>query len=459
MQLAILAAVLTALAQADNGTLPPVSGLAWRLLLVAASVFVAPLVALVGSQTLARRLDIAGHADDAEAWTSHLQSGVIGLWLVAVSVLLFVARWPQIVRGNWSLAGWPLVDELAILAPVIAPLLLLWAALYRLERSQQVAAFRERGQSPPPARLMQYLWMNSRYHLGLVLLPALVVIGGSELLASVKIDLGGACSAWWLGLPLVIVMLFLMPVVVRQMWPTSPLAAGPLRDELLAICTARRSRVREILVWHTGGYVANAAVVGLSCWLRYVLLTDGLITRLPNAQIAAVLRHELGHIRRRHLPLRLALLALPLIWWLALCTAWPELEPAAEQVFAGVGIPQSLLAAAIVPLVMLAYAAVAIGWYSRLLEHEADLEACIADDGQIDRQWADDFRRALTTLIGRAPEPLAARWMHPGLQSRLSLIDLATAEPRFAARFRSRLRWIALAIVALYILAIATALA
>ena len=29
---------------------------------------------------------------------------------------------------------------------------------------------------------------------------------------------------------------------------------------------------------------------------------------LPNAQIAAVLRNELGHIRRRHLPLRLALI-------------------------------------------------------------------------------------------------------------------------------------------------------
>jgi Zn-dependent protease with chaperone function len=458
MQLAILAAVLTALAQADNGALPPVSGLAWRLLLVAASVFVAPLAALVGSQTLARRIDSAGHADDSEAWTAHLQSGVIGLWLVAVSVLLFIARWPQIVRGNWSLAGWPLVDELAILAPVIAPLILLWAALYRLERSQQVAAFRERGQAPPPARLMHYLWMNSRYHLGLVLLPALVVIGGSELLAATKIDLGGASSAWWLGLPLVITLLVLMPVVLRQMWPTTPLAAGPLRDELLAICTARRAQVREILVWQTGGYVANAAVVGLSRWLRYVLLTDGLIARLPNAQIAAVLRHELGHIRRRHLPLRLALLALPLVWWLALCTAWPELEPAAEQIIARVGIPQSLLAAAIVPLAMLAYAVIAIGWYSRLLEHEADLDACTVEGGRIDPLWASDFRRALITLIGPAREPLAARWMHPGLHSRLALIDRAADSPQFASRFRARLRWIGLAIVGLYVVAAVVAL-
>lgn len=459
MQLAILAAVLTALAQADNGALPPVSGLAWRLLLVATSIFVAPLAALVGSQRLLRRFERLDDCEISEDWLSRLQSAVIVLWLAAVAVLLFVAQWPQIVRGNWALAGWPLVDELAILAPVIAPLLLLWAVLYRLERAGQVAAFHERGLTPPPAQLVQYLWQNARFHLGLVLLPALVVIGGNELLVAAKIDLGATSTAWWFGLPLVLIMLVLMPVILRRMWPTSPLPAGLLRDELLAICASRHARVREILLWHTGGCVANAAVVGMSRWLRYVLLTDGLITRLSTAQIAAVLRHELGHIRRRHLPLRLALLALPLVWWLALATAWPEIEPAAEQAFAAIGIPHSLLAAAIVPLAMLAYAVVAVGWYSRLLEHEADLEACTAESGTIATQMLDDFRSALTTLIGPGRESLAARWLHPSLHARLAFLDRAAHESQFACRYQARLRWIALAISLLYLAAIIVALA
>lgn len=459
MQLAILAAVLTALAQADNGVLPPVSGLAWRLLLAATAVFVAPLAALVGSQRLMRQIARAHDDEQTEAWLSRLQSASILLWLVAVAVLLFVAQWPQIVRGNWALAGWPLVDELAILAPVLAPLLLLWAALYRLERAGQIAAFRERGLQPPPAQLAQYLWQNARFHLGLVLLPALVVIGGNEILAAAKIDLGATSTAWWFGLPLVLIILVLMPVILRRMWPTSPLPAGPLRDELLAICAARRARVREILLWHTGGCVANAAVVGMSRWLRYVLLTDGLIRCLSTAQIAAVLRHELGHIRRRHLPLRLAVLALPLVAWLALATAWPELESTAERAFAAIGIPQSLLAAAIVPLAMLAYAVVAVGWYSRLLEHEADLEACTADDGQISRPMLDDFRSALTTLIGPGREPLAARWLHPGLHARLSFLDRAASEPQFSRQYHARLRRIALGIALLYVAAAIVALA
>jgi hypothetical protein len=49
--------------------------------------------------------------------------------------------------------------------------------------------------------------------------------------------------------------------------------------------------------------------------------------------------------------------------------------------------------------------------------------------------------------------------MHPGLGSRLDFIDRAMAEPRFAGCFQTRLRWIALAIVGLNILAIAVALA
>jgi Zn-dependent protease with chaperone function len=452
MQLAILAAVLTALAQTDHGALPPVSGLAWRLLLAATSVLIAPLAALAGSQRLLRHA--ARCADDeVEAWLSRLQTVVAALWLIAVGVLLFVVEWPQIVRGNWSLAGWPLVDELAILAPVLAPLVLLWAVLYRIERAGQVAAFRERGLKPPPPQLLRFLWLHARFHLGMVLLPALVVIGGSELLAAARIDLGGSSTAWWVGLPLVLMMLLLTPLFVRRMWHTSPLPAGALRDELLAICQARQSQVREILLWHTEGRVANAAVVGLSRWLRYVLLTDGLVARLPAPQIAAVLRHELGHIRRRHLPLRLALLALPLASWLALTSAWPELGSNTEAWFVHLGIPLSLVAAAIAPLAMLAYAVIAVGWYSRLLEHEADLEACITASGRFDQQYADDFSRALKTLIGPACESLASRWLHPGLKSRLAFISRIAGEPQFASRFQARLRIIALAIAALYAVA------
>lgn len=454
MQLAILAAVLAALAQANDAALPPLDGLTWRLTLAVSATLLAPLAAMVGAHRLARRIA----QDEIELPSeSRLQMAVIGMWLAAVAVILFVAGWPQIVRSNWSLAGWPLIDELAILTPVVLPLFLFWAALYWLERAGQVASYRERGIDPPPPQLFSYLWMQARYHLGLVLIPALVVIGGSELLAAMNVKIGSGSNAWWFGVPLVLTMLLLMPVLVRRMWQTSPLPAGSLRDELTAISRARRCGVREILVWHTGGCVANAAVVGFSRWLRYVLLTDALLARLSTAELAAVLRHELGHLRRGHLPLRLALLALPLAWWLAIETAWPGTERVVEQALTSAGIAAEIVTTAIAPLLMLVYAVVILGWYSRLLEHEADLEACTDDGGRLDKELASDFSRALSRLMGPARETWFGGWLHPTLKARLSFIRRCADDARISGRFHWRLRLIAAAIGMAYAAALAIA--
>ncbi len=459
MQLAILAAVLAALAAAESGG-GPVAGVAWRLVAVAGVMLVAPLAAAVGSWRLCPRNATEGIAcsDDRERAAARLQSVVLGLWVSAGLVVLFVAQWPRIVQSNWRLAGLPLVDELAILLPVIAPLLLVWAALYRLERAAQVAAYRARDLMPPPPQLAQYLWLHVRHHLGLIVLPALIVVGAFELLALSQITSAAPDAAWWFALPLLATMLVLMPLAVRRIWPTAPLPAGPLRDELEGICRAQHCPVREILVWNTSGYMANAAVVGLSRWLRYVLLTDALLARLSTAQTAAVLRHEVAHLRRWHLPLRLALLALPLAWWLALKHALPGIELAIEAKIAAAGPSAEVCIALVLPCAMLGYALVVVGWYSRLLEHDADFAACLAEDGSFDAGRAADFCRALVLLVGPSHESRLGQWLHPCLRDRLAFLRRIADAASCPARFDRRLRWIVLMIAALYLGAAAVAL-
>lgn len=457
MQLAILAAVLAALAAVENANTGPVSGLGWRLVLAAAVSLVAPLTALVGTQRLVSGLVRSIPDEHREARLAHLQARVVGLWLAAVLVVLFVAGWPQIVRGNWSLAAWPLVDELAILTPILLPLLVMWAMFYRLERTAQTLVFRARKLEPPPPRMLAYVWLHARFHLGLIVLPALAVIGVQDLLAAWRIDLSSGGAALWFGLPIVGGLLLMMPWAVRRIWRTTPLPAGELRDRLTKLCRERSCPVRELLVWHTDGYVANAAVVGLSRWLRYVLLTDGLLAKLTADEVAAVVRHELGHLRRRHLPLRLALLALPIVWWAAIKTACPGIEIVLSERVAATGLSSSLAANALVPLAMLVYAVVAVGWYSRRLEHDADLEACLDRNQQLDSQSTADFVRALTRLLGRGSESRLGQWLHPALTDRLRFLQQATTQPLFVARFRTRLRAIAGAIAVAYMAAAAIA--
>jgi len=205
-----------------------------------------------------------------------------------------------------------------------------------------------------------------------------------------------------------------------------------------------------MLIWHTNGTMANAAVVGVSRWLRYMLLTDLLIKRLSAPEIAAVVRHELAHLRRWHLPLRLALLVLPLAWWLALKLAWPEMEHVEPGMIATLGINAKLATALGLPLAMLTYAVVAMGWYSRLLEHDADLDACLTPDGRFDAQAASIYCQALVTLCGKSCDSRFAEWLHPSLRRRLQVIRSAAEDATFPARFRRRLSWIAAAIVAAY---------
>src|SRR2546423_3204813 len=294
MQLAILTAVLAAIAAAEGGG-GPVAGVAWRLVLIASATLIAPLAALVGTHRLSA---VAAGNGDGEDAASRLETIVAGLWLATVALILLVGQWPQIVRSNWQLAGWPLIDELAILLPVIAPLILIWAAMYRLERPNNF------GSAFLPRQLLTYVWMQARHQLAIVLLPPLAVVGVLESLTWLEIAPSKIDTAWWFALPLVGMMLVLMPIAVRRIWQTAPLAPSPLRDVLDGICHARSCQVREILVWHTGGTMANAAVVGLSRWLRYILLSDVLLSRLSGDEIAGVVRHELAHLRRWHLPLR-----------------------------------------------------------------------------------------------------------------------------------------------------------
>jgi STE24 endopeptidase len=60
--------------------------------------------------------------------------------------------------------------------------------------------------------------------------------------------------------------------------------------------------VRDLLVWRTHGTMINGAVIGLVGPLRYILLTDALLEHLPTRQVEAVMAHEVGHARHRHMP-------------------------------------------------------------------------------------------------------------------------------------------------------------
>jgi STE24 endopeptidase len=453
MQLAILIAVICALAHGD-ALQTPAGGALWRTALTLAGALVAPLAATLGSVRLAR--DLFGREDGPspavrENGAARLQTLAIVLWLVGVAATMYLVEWPRVVRSDWHLGGWPLVDEILVLLPVVLPLLFIWAAFYRLQWAMQRAIAARIGVPAGRPKLAQYLWLNARNHLALVLMPALAVVAFQETLKLAWPEADASGRAWWIYGPLLIALLVATPLAVRHLWRTSPLAAGPLRDELLAICRREGAGVRDILIWNTGGQMPNAAVAGLVRGLRYVLLTDALVARLSPVEIAAVLRHELGHIRGRHLPLRILVLALPIVAWLAVTSAFPALAENAAAALAWTGMSPALQMSLLFPAAIAVHAIFVVGAYSRWLEHEADLATCLTPAGVIDPAAAADFASALRKVVGPSRESRLAQWLHPSVPRRLDFLRQAADDPAIALRFRRRLQLVAWAIVATYL--------
>src|SRR5205823_12163326 len=121
----------------------------------------------------------------------------------------------------------------------------------------------------------------------------------------------------------------------------------------------------------THGGVANAMVVGIVPWVRYVLLTDRLTTEMTGDEVEAVFGHEVGHIKHRHMLYYLGFLLISLTvvmeTWKAIDLQWFINRSAREDL-------------AILPLVasLGAYIFVVFGFLSRRCERQADIFGCRA---------------------------------------------------------------------------------
>ncbi|HKP67329.1 MAG TPA: M48 family metallopeptidase [Casimicrobiaceae bacterium] len=188
--------------------------------------------------------------------------------------------------------------------------------------------------------------------------------------------------AWlaWMGFQLLLLVLY--PTVIAPLFNRfSPLPAGDARERIERLLTRCGFRASGLFVMDgskRSGH-GNAYFTGFGRAKRVVFF-DTLLARLQPEEIEAVLAHELGHFRRRHVVKRivwsaaLSLALLALLAWLA----------QAPWFYVGLGIPQQDVRAAMArPGVALALFMLALpvftfalaplsAAYSRRHEFEAD---------------------------------------------------------------------------------------
>lgn len=324
-----------------------------------------------------RIVDQTGNPRAIRAADTTLALSRIGSALLFV-VAVFLCDWIGFVRS--AVGDWIGVDEALACAPPLLVYVAGWWSFYPIDRRMHEAVMLRaldsgRTVHAMPSRL-GYTWEKARYSMLAAIVPLSLILlwGEASVMAAERwpllpwplTDERAVLSMAGVHLLGAIVVLVLSPPILLWLWDTSKLPPSELRSRLEAMGSRHDVKFQGIRIWHTRGLVLNGAVLGVLPRFRYVLLTDALIENLTEAQLDAVMAHEIGHVRRRHLPWLLATLAtsLGLATWAAgaaISAASPSPDPMTIRAVDG----GAFLFAVVTGLVI-------FGFVSRVFERQAD---------------------------------------------------------------------------------------
>ncbi|MCM5678034.1 M48 family metallopeptidase [Schlegelella sp. S2-27] len=282
--------------------------------------------------------------------------------------------------------------------------------------------------------------MTWRLYLG-DLVKSLIVgaLLGLPIAALILWLMGAAGDTWWLWawgawVAFSLLMLVIVPTVIAPLFNKfEPLADDTLRERVQALMARCGFRAKGLFVMDGSrrSAHANAYFTGFGAAKRVVFF-DTLINKLSPGEVEAVLAHELGHFRRRHVLKRMfaifgiSLLGFALLGWLSNQTWF----------YAGLGVSPNLAAPndAVALLLFLLAGPVFMFFVSpwaaslsRRHEFEADAYACEQADGR-------DLAAALLKLYEDnastlTPDPVYVRfyYSHPPASQRLAAMQAHTS--------------------------------
>ncbi len=365
------------------------------------------------------------------------------VWAVSSVVVFSVLGWPYLLAGLKSLPG---VYELMLLVPLLFSMMLSWLVFYDI---QAIAHYPTEKWSLRLRQRLAYLEVRLRMHLMLITAPLLAIMVARRYAHWLE-----QLTPGWAVVAALVVCLLVMGVVpwlMTRLWKTERIGDLQLDRKLMAICQQAGAGVRQIKVWRTGHQIVNAAVTGLLPGTRIILLTDLLLKQFEPEEVEAIVRHEAGHVRLKHLPLKMLFVVLPMLVLLLDRTSQYGIANQLAQGFAALG--WGLAADNVTHLVAIGFAVyllVVLRWLSHKMEFEADLFAATetmvmsGNTSVADAiQGVQQTRAALWRLAALSPGQFRKRtFMHPSLKERILFIEKVAVEPAIANAYRrSFARW------------------
>ena len=242
-----------------------------------------------------RRLGQTGFVElDARFHRLQLRSSVLAVAIFTLDI--YALNLPAFAQELPLLSRWPTLQALVFLLLFMGYLSLIWGCAFDTYRMLYQPQFTRR----------DYIGSNISFSAP-ILLPWLLMSGIADLIDALPLPGVKALLATAEGQTVYFATFLTLvavagPVMIKTFWRCRPLDPGRQRERIDRLCRSAGMAYRDILYWPLfGGRMVTAGVMGLIRRFRYILVTPSLLSLLAPEEIDAVIGHEIGHIKKKHL--------------------------------------------------------------------------------------------------------------------------------------------------------------
>ncbi len=372
---------------------------------------------------------------DAQFHSILMRQSIMAILIFAIDI--YGLSLPSFFIDIPLFAAIPTLEALLFLGLFVFYLALVWACaygsykkLYRSDISQKT-----------------YVLSNITFSVP-VLLPWLILSGFADLIKALPFEWPARFLETTEG-EITYFLIFLLavaivgPSMIQKFWRCKPLEAGEHRQRIASLCHRAGIAYADILYWPIfGGKMITAGVMGLIKKFRYILVTPSLLRLLEPEEIDAVIAHEIGHVKRKHLIFYLLffvgymLLSYMIfdiilfgivyaepVYWLINKTGFDQ-----TTIF-------SALFSLVIIIVFLVYFRFIFGFYMRNFERQADIFVYSLFDSA--QPLISTLKKIVTTSGQSADRP---NWHHFSIRQRIDYLNKCETDPRWIRRHNQKVK-------------------
>ena len=233
------------------------------------------------------------------------------------------------------------------------------------------------------------------------------------------------------------------PAMIQKLWRCKPLETGYYRRRIENLCQKAGMDYANILYWPIfGGRMITAGVMGLIKKFRYILVTGALLQFLEPEEIDAVIAHEIGHIKKKHLLFYLIFFVGYMLVSFATFDMLIYFIFFAEPIYSflnSIGLEQATVTSSIfsliIILIFLIYFRYVFGYFMRNFERQADTYVYALFDS------AQPLISTLEKIAVTSGQPRdKPNWHHFSIKKRVDYLKKCEADRTWVTRHDSKIK-------------------